>query len=532
MVRPLPAAIVLALAAGASACGGDAEPAVCPPGLASCALGYGELLGATRLAEDRADLVEAALVSSSDRGGGNLDLGLGAPGNSILYVDAEGRNVVFDEAGPGLLTRIWLTHPSVLAAFEAGASSVAVLEGDLQFRFDDEPAPRISLPAADFFAGAVAPFVAPFVADPDSSAGGYVSYVPLAFERRLVVSTSALVPYLQVGHYRVAGPVSSFDPAAVPPELVAAAEDAWRAGPTPPAGALVEELVAPLAVPPLGTDAASLADGPGVVWGLELAFAAALEFRPGVRLRVVVDGATAIDAPLGDFFTTPLAQVTTASELLGVDAATHRYTSRFPMPYASSLSVEVADEAGLARDVTVTLRHAARPVDGLLRLHAAYREQALAPADPDFRLADVAGRGHLAGTSLALCCRGAADACHYLQPGGWGFLEGDEKIYVDGAGAPTLHGTGTEDYFNSGYYYLDGRAYSLPSHGMPYWNAGASGPGGEPLPAGAYECATQYRLHVSDPIPFRSGLVLDLEHGPESDMPTWYRGVVYYYLAP
>ena len=51
------------------------------------ALGFGELARVGELARDRTDVVSAGHVSSYDRAGGNLDLGLVAPGNSVLYVD-------------------------------------------------------------------------------------------------------------------------------------------------------------------------------------------------------------------------------------------------------------------------------------------------------------------------------------------------------------------------------------------------------------------------------------------------------------
>ena len=39
---------------------------------------------------------------------------------------------------------------------------------------------------------------------------------------------------------------------------------------------------------------------------------------------------------------------------------------------------------------------------------------------------------------------------------GSAFLEGDEMIYVDGEKEAAIKGTGTEDYFNSGWYFNQG----------------------------------------------------------------------------
>jgi hypothetical protein len=46
------------------------------------------------------------------------------------------------------------------------------------------------------------------------------------------------------------------------------------------------------------------------------------------------------------------------------------------------------------------------------------------------------------------------------------FFEGDDKCYIDGE--LRLHGTGSEDYFNGGWYALPDRwdqGFSLPVHG-------------------------------------------------------------------
>jgi hypothetical protein len=91
-----------------------------------------------------------------------------------------------------------------------------------------------------------------------------------------------------------------------------------------------------------------------------------------------------------------------------------------------------------------------------------------------------------------------------------------------------LHGTGAEDYFNSGFYYAAG-SYDQPSHGMPFEQDGSDLV--DPYGNGAFDCTTQYRLQLTDVVPFRSALRFDLERGPTSNLDTYFRSVAYWYQA-
>ena len=70
--------------------------------------------------------------------------------------------------------------------------------------------------------------------------------------------------------------------------------------------------------------------------------------------------------------------------------------------------------------------------------------------------------------------------------------EGDDMIFIDGEEwPPSLHGTGTEDYFNTAY--CPAVKYDSPYHGLtlpggPNWSGKSS----------------YYRFHIEDPIHFRA----------------------------
>ena len=86
--------------------------------------------------------------------------------------------------------------------------------------------------------------------------------------------------------------------------------------------------------------------------------------------------------------------------------------------------------------------------------------------------------------------------------------EGCEVVVIDTPGfvvdgeewPPSLHGTGTEDYFNTAY--CPAVKYDSPYHGLtlpggPNWSGKSS----------------YYRFHIEDPIHFRESIKVTIEHG-------------------
>jgi hypothetical protein len=92
------------------------------------------------------------------------------------------------------------------------------------------------------------------------------------------------------------------------------------------------------------------------------------------------------------------------------------------------------------------------------------------------------------------------DRMAFFRKFNW-YGEGDDMIFVDGEQwPPSLHGTGTEDYFNTAYCPAD--KYDAPYHGMtlpggPNWSGKSS----------------YYRFHIEDPIHFRQSIKVTIEHG-------------------
>ncbi|MBI4243603.1 MAG: DUF2961 domain-containing protein, partial [Planctomycetes bacterium] len=103
------------------------------------------------------------------------------------------------------------------------------------------------------------------------------------------------------------------------------------------------------------------------------------------------------------------------------------------------------------------------------------------------------------------------------------YLEGDERIYIDGAASPSYHGTGTEETFN-------GAWYSPLGQDGPFVHA-LCGYSGHVTNFSIPELKRSfYRLYIMDPIVFSNRLRYQLEHGPKNDMNANYETVSFYYI--
>jgi hypothetical protein len=185
------------------------------------------------------------------------------------------------------------------------------------------------------------------------------------------------------------------------------------------------------------------------------------------------------------------------------------YNSYWPMPFRRRARITVENRSSVAvgsfyYNVEVEARD--RLPDSTLYFHAQFRRATTARGVP-LTLAEIDGRGQYVGTVLSM---------QPLRGRGLWYLEGDERVFVDGETSPSVIGTGTEDYFSSGWYFDTG-PYSAPYHGLTIKDS-LSGR------------VSAYRWHVEDPIPFARSLRFTIEHGGTNDAPgVDYASVAYWY---
>lgn len=379
--------------------------------------------------------VQTAMSSSTDPSGGNVDL-------SQFHGKFRGENILARLQGPGCIYRIWSAMPS----------------GRIKVYLDGADRPEIDCAFKKYLKGDCPGL------PPDFALGRAANYMPIPFAESIIITAPGFhfPGYYQVSYqlYDPSVPVASFRKAdaLTQPEL-AAARAVWKNGPLAAVrGELREESV----TVELGageTKELIRLEGSGVIRKLWIRNPDHAEDPLlGLTLLLRFDGKDepAAEVPLEAFF---LNRFDLKSQWPGgslknlfVSAGREGYAAYFPMPFgrAARVSVKGGDKA-----VRVSAGLSWEPLPlppAALRFHAAYRQQNYetdptaqsvitnrTPLDPatNYVVLEREGRGHYLGCALFVESVGTV---------WWG--EGDEMTYIDGAAAPQIQGTGTEDEFN------------------------------------------------------------------------------------
>ena len=293
-------------------------------------------------------------------------------------------------------------------------------------------------------------------------------------------------------------------------------------------------------------------------------------------LRMWWDGeeTPSVEAPIGDLFGIGHGIVKNFWSLPLTMSPSHGrgWNCFFPMPFADGARIEVTNETGEG------LYHLYFYIDyeeyedlgeEYGRFHAQWRRQNPTPGyeigerqpiilpteDGGFQITpygmklfslsnldgkgnyvilEAEGKGHYVGCNLNI-------DCFQREKNDW-YGEGDDMIWIDqdeGDWPPRLHGTGTEDYFNTAY--CPAEEFCTPYHGLTVYsgaNIGADvlasldawsrfGPDAETwMWAGKNSV---YRFHIEDPIYFEKSIKVTIEHGHANTLSNDYSSTAYWY---
>jgi hypothetical protein len=255
-------------------------------------------------------------------------------------------------------------------------------------------------------------------------------------------------------------------------------------------------------------------------------------------LRMYWDGETqpSVETPVGDFFGVGHAVAAHFISLpLNMTGASGRLQHAgmncfFPMPFAKGARITIENQCQVrvgALYYYVDYESFDHLPDDQARFHAHWRcehpTQAVVHPDPaneinltgdeNYVLLEAEGRGHYVG-----CLLNVDNTNAFHQKYSW-FGEGDDMMFIDAdTWPPSLHGTGTEDYFCEAWGFPSG-AYSGPYHGVSLGNDTQEWSG----------YWSVYRFHIEDPVYFQQRIRVSIEHGHANDQGNDYSSVAYWY---
>ena len=432
-----------------------------------------------------------AMSSTWDRSGGNDD---GTDFKNVVRptADSAGRNILLDAEGPGCIHRIFV---GMLTEQQAGTR--------IQIFLDHGPKPLFDMPILEFFSDSKGPFPYP-LAFHKSYPG---TLFPIPFEKHCLVQLvnerfgksdwkdTAWSNYWQITYTRY-------------PDSVQVKSLAWPLSDTEAkqatatAQAWLEAESKPPSEPATWTIDEAAALEPGRAMNINLSGAGTIrqmrivaqpatpEVLRGTKLQIKWDHAVepSVDVPIGHFFghaysghgtwftskaavlgrkplkNWPYVDYPSAFNSLLLGVTEEEAYSRFPMPFANGATLTIENQSG-KRIENLRVRLLVDRVEHIPvnwgRFHATWSE---APAATDKTpvfgpkqvpgkvVLEKEGRGKYVGVMLTVDW--PYEAAYW-----WG--EGDWLIWTDENGwPPSYHGTGSEEYFNSGWSQFDRKAIS------------------------------------------------------------------------
>src|SRR5690606_4817347 len=440
-------------------------------------------------------------ISSYDRTGGNDD-GFGGT-YSFLREEPDGGLVIFDEKGQGVIERIWTPT-----------------DDTVDFYLDGSAEPSISIRFRDLFNGSQKPFLAPIA---DHKVGGFYSYIPIPYEKSCKIvfrGQKILFHQIQFRNYNEKYRVGSYDPSslgqyrALLDKIVGlwskksiSVDDFTKSG--------TVKVEKSLTLNPNSSEMIFELNQGGRLVGIELEPPDAFfGIYKQIDLKISWDDEErpAVYVPAADFFGFAFGPPSMESLLIGVKD--NKAYSYIPMPFDRKAKVELVYRGGnevravsLRANVYYEKRKQDSEYEG--RFYAYWKNEKPALGVP-YVFLKVREKGHYVSTVMS---GQAIDYTHFTE-----FFEGDDYTGIDGE--MTVHGTGSEDYFNGGWYAQPGgwiERLGAPLTGCLEYNLPMERTGG-------------YRMFISDKMPFSNHILHRIEHGPvDNNRLVDYTSVAMYY---
>ncbi len=449
----------------------------------------------------------SAQVSSYDTTGGNND-GFGGQ-YSFIRRNTDSSLVIFDVKGTGVVNRIWTPTPT---------------RDTLDFYIDDAKQPTLSINYVDLFSGKVYPFVQPLCGN---QLGGYYCYYPILFQKHcVIVSRGKKLMFHQIG-YRLYNKGATVQPFTTNNSndiknalnsigILWSTNEVGKAKTIALSNTGIKTSDTSFSINPGDTKQAFSMNTGGRITGIEISPSSSFaSLYKNIIMRVFWDDekTPAIDCPVADFFGFAFGKPSMQGLLIGSENNT--CYSFLPMPFDKKARIEFsylnAKDSVLSKiDLNAKIYYTLQPrnADKEGKFYA-YRNSGRTKDGEPHVFLNIQGKGHYVGSVLQ---------AQGVRTGMTIFFEGDDSTVIDSE--MRFHGTGSEDYFNGGWYALLNRwdsRMSLPLHGALDYSLAFARTGG-------------YRFFLSDKISFEKTIYQSIEHGGEHNaIPGLYTSVSYFY---
>ena len=402
--------------------------------------------------------------------------------NAFLRTEEENGKVwkvLVDLDGPGVISRFW---------------TAGDFDGALRITIDSSTV--ITTTLGEFFGGKCRPFARPLVLDDSVSSGGRVSYFPIPFARHITIKSDSDSDsfYWQINYSLFSrgavesytGSLSFIDQAAL--ERVSMRFRGYASSVAPAARRETFRLA--IAV---DDTAGCTVQGEGVVRSLVVTMPEdGWGHARDLTLQVYSDGLPDPDVDVGLLDLVHLYSKVRSYSSMYSSFDGRTMTFLMPVPCKTGIEFRLRNSGGfIFRNIEMRVSLDERSFSPM-RLHAkTWNEK------PEFgkliTLANITGTGVFAGLNLIASAPAEVGDAYFNQ-------EGNEYITLDNGTRTVWRGTGTEDYFNCGYYYKNGEA-ALPLHGCLDKRPDGGG------------VASCYRIQKLDAVPFRNGILVSIEPG-------------------
>lgn len=462
-------------------------------------------------------------VSSFDRSGGDFDLSTGNRNGSGGCLASGGAGcVIAEDRGAGEIDSIWFTRDG---------GDVRAL-GTIRVELDGQTV--VDAPLQSLVDGALgAPFVWPLVANAAQSSGGVYIKVPMPYRQSMRISVAANLQYYHVDYRKFpnAAGVSTFSPSDPALDVVAMLSTAGTADPKPTASAAAHSNRV-VDLPAGGAVTIAESTGSGMISGLRLLLPDPTDqFLTGLRLRIEFDDRSMVDSTLGEFFGAGLGANNVHSLMFAAipqPGGPLALSEWWPMPFARTARIALVNTTanplgGIASDVAITPDPQWAPAlaGGRAGYFTARSHAGPTTLGQDWLFADEPGHGKFVGVSHTM--RGARIKTSFSDDAPY-FLEGAERVYTDGSPSPQWYGTGTEDFYEGGWYFKNGTHFSAPLTGQPDHRTASGGC--------ADYCVAAYRVLLADAISYHDGIRFGIEHGKRNMVQPDYSSTAFLYTQP